>query len=80
MRSKHPSISIYNRILSTWNALSWTMAAATKKDNPGYRHGLFAEILMIRLTKTGLFGDPAKAAAEKGKLALETMINSRCRL
>ena len=45
-----------------------------KKDYPGYQPGLFSrDPEDPAYSKTGLFGDPTKAAAEKGKKVLEIM-------
>ncbi len=48
--------------------------SADKKDYPGYRPGLFSRNPRDpAYSETGLFGDPTKANAEKGKMALEIM-------
>jgi creatinine amidohydrolase len=45
-----------------------------KKDYPGYKPGLFSRNPKDpAYSKTGLFGDPTKATAEKGKKTLEIM-------
>lgn len=45
-----------------------------RKNYPGYEPGLFSRNPNDpEFSKTGLFGDPAKATAEKGKKALEIM-------
>lgn len=45
-----------------------------KKDYPGYQPGLFSQDPKDpAYSKTGLFGDPTKATAEKGKKVLDIM-------